>query len=357
MLSIRMHFNFLVTQFMLGILLTLPTNLYAGLKPIQINYINDTYHLNKDNKKSKVENIGLLTLSREYTQKNYQLHTSLALNHSTGSPSKYLNDIQIASNIDTEGGEGVKLYQVYFSYFLEEIEMRSGLIDLSLELNITSSSLSLINSSFGTAADYGAAGRLGPSIYPIPSWGVITKYINKNAYIFLAATDPISDHQHDTSDVITDVKFDKNHHNLNLEVGIINRWFKKLGLGIWKLKDIGDTQEFDVKGSYLIMDKEIGKDSIFIRVSRSGQSPGKMYQNIVFGHVHNKVLNSESSIHLGYSQAHISNSSLNEKVLEALYMYPIDKFTTSISFQEIRNLGGTPINANALTLRLNIQLN
>ena len=107
-----------------------------------LSYTIDTHYLKKSNTSGRLENIGLLIGGTEFSFGNLELHGSLMLNHSTGSPTdSYLSDIQVTSNIDTQGGEGIKPYELYLGYsFSNGTLIKGGLQDLSLFINVTESS-------------------------------------------------------------------------------------------------------------------------------------------------------------------------------------------------------------------------
>jgi len=322
-----------------------------------LNYVTDFYYLKKAGTSGQFENIGLLTFEGEYTRDNLIMHGSFMINHSTGSPSSYLSDIQVASNIDTQGGEGLKPYQAFIDYsFLSNFSMRAGLIDLSTFLNITESSMILINSSFGTSAEFGAAGRFGPAIYPIPSWGLILSHQIERLYSTFSITDPVSESELDASNMVVRPELDRHHHNIALEIGLLDGFFKKVALGFWKLRDRGENQEFQERGGYLLLDKRLGRHSAFVRLSRSSKEVDKMYQNIALGFVYQSLFMGSDSLHMGVSSVSIEGKLQKENVFELLYNKDFDHFSTSLSYQGIDNLGGLNEVGNMITLRLSLDL-
>lgn len=87
-----------------------------------------------------------------------------------------IGDIQFASNIDVPvqvDRVGDLWYQQNWS---DHFNTLVGFHDISMEFDITESSLTFLNSSFGTDAGLAYAGTDGPSIYPITSLGTRSLY-------------------------------------------------------------------------------------------------------------------------------------------------------------------------------------
>jgi hypothetical protein len=77
---------------------------------LKSSYILDNYSLKNTNDDYKNTSLGTLLLSSNYKMHAFEFNLSVLGTHSGGSPTSFVNDAQILSNIDVEGNEGVKVY-------------------------------------------------------------------------------------------------------------------------------------------------------------------------------------------------------------------------------------------------------
>jgi porin len=88
-----------------------------------------------------------------------------------GSPSEYVGDAQVVSNIDAPNTW--KIYEAWYnqSLFSERVSLRFGLYDLNSEFDVIETAGLFLNSSHGIGADFSQTGLNGPSIFPTTSFG------------------------------------------------------------------------------------------------------------------------------------------------------------------------------------------
>ncbi len=336
---------------------------YAWSSDISAQYLLDYYQFHtQQSGTSDSEVLGSFIIEAEFKKSDWSFLMGLVANHSTGSPSRVIEDQQVVSNIDTQGGEGVKPFQVYGGKSWGSLELRLGLIDLSTTFNITDSSTALINSSFGTSADFGGAGVAGPAIFPIPSWGLVSHFEKDHFYQFFAFMDPIAEEDLDPSQMVTRPQIDSHHLLSVLEVGLKDIWFEKIGAGFWSLNDDRADVLYKQQGMYLLGEKAFGKNTLFLRLSRASKIEEKIYQNTVFGIKRKGLILENDGFNLGFSSIKIEARDLNEQVYEALYEFGefVKKNYTvnpMLGVQHIDHVGGFNRNAQILTIRFDIKLN
>jgi porin len=91
------------------------------------------------------------------------------LANSGDSPSEYIGDAQVASNIDTD--DTWKLYELWYEQLLlnDRFSIRAGLYDLNSEFDAIETASLFHNSSHGIGPDYSQSGINGPSIFATTS--------------------------------------------------------------------------------------------------------------------------------------------------------------------------------------------
>lgn len=335
---------------------SISSGVFAVSHKIDLSYLLDFYHHDRSDQESGEEQIGIFLASHKIESDKNLFHYSFLINHSSGSPTARIADAQIVSNIDTEGGEGLKVFEAFYEREFSLFKLRLGLIDLSTFINITDSSMELINSSFGTAADFGFAGRFGPAIYPIPSWGAVLMREEKSSYLYAALMDTISEENFDPSNTVTGPRIDRNHHLLLVEAGVVDQGvLKKLGLGLWRFKDKAGQGDPAQQGVFLQTELNFKHVDPFIRLSRSRKFSQKVYQNLVFGAEFKNVGKSGIDLSLGHSQVAKEGSRHQEKVREILLKKKWGLFATSLSFQDIENIGTSENSGHVITLRFDVR--
>jgi len=109
------------------------------------------------------------------------------------SPSEFIGDLQVVSNIDAF--ETFKVYEAWVEQrlFDDRFSVKAGLIDLNSEFDVIESAGIFLNSSFGIGADYSQSGGNGPSIFPTTSAGVrLNGWLTPSVYARTIILDGVS---------------------------------------------------------------------------------------------------------------------------------------------------------------------
>lgn len=324
------------------------------------NYIFDNYTITKTHKDTQNISIGILNLVAKKRYKHLELLISGLFNHSSGSPSTRIGDLQVASNIDTQGGEGFKFYEAEITWHFPNKSLWTiGWADLSKHFNVTYSAMALVGSSFGTSAVLGNTGSSGPSIYPIPSFGThLLLRWDHRLYTYFALTDPI--HSSTLKPYHMHYRIDLNTQNYSMmgEFGYDHGSNSKFAIGLWQLKsqDVFGSS-FSQDGVYLQAEYKMNRFVPFLRFGKGRPISGRIYQNLVGGLSYLPKLLRNDQLVFGYSEVNIYAQPLAETTYELAYTfdYSPSVFPT-ISWQNIDNPGGTQASANMLTLRLQLLL-
>ena len=87
-----------------------------------------------------------------------------------------IGDSQAASNIDMPT-QVDRMVDVWYQHnFSDNLNVKVGIQDISMEYDITESSLSFLNSSFGTGPEISMSGPSGASVWPITGLGIRSLY-------------------------------------------------------------------------------------------------------------------------------------------------------------------------------------
>ena len=217
-----------------------------------------------------------------------QLYFSLMGYHGE-SPSHHVGDLQWTSSIDTNGNEGIKIFEAFINQdlFTENLRFRVGLMDLSLTYNINEPALLFMHSTPGTTAEWGASGRHGAPVYPFPSFGADLQFDSVDGhYVYAAVTTSYAGNKEDARLTQSEIIINGNDNFHLIEAG---RDFKnaKIGLGYWgyanksdrldgKLNSNGQIIKARENGWYAMADALIGDR--FHPFLRYGQMTNELVQ-------------------------------------------------------------------------------
>ncbi len=319
------------------------------------NYILDTYQVSTPSV-SKTLSIGSLMTSGEVTSGEHRYHMSAQGAHSNGSPSEVAQDIQILSNIDMEGEETLKIYELYYSYQIQDFELSLGWQDLSNHFNRLAASELLIHSSFGTSADLGNTGFYGPSIYPFPGFGLKANHrINEKYQLRFAISDPLNPQSFRSRSLQSQVNIDPDNYFAIFEIkkSVTNyQW----NMGAWTYRaEASSFLDFQQSGIYFDWEYYIARWTPFAKIGLANKRPLRVHQSWVLGLKRSQVFNSRDWISIGIVIAPIDQQETHEKVFEVLYKRQLAKgLAALLSFQSIEQAFFSQQRAQALTLRIEI---
>ena len=325
-----------------------------------IQYIVDNYSILKSRQGSANRSIGSFLLESKVRHKDHNVTVSFLGTHSNGSPSDLLGDLQVLSNIDVQGEEGFKLYELFYQFIFRKLEVGFGWVDLSNSYNLNTSGALLVHSSFGTNAGFGNAGLYGPSIYPIPFFGLNLKYsLEGKYYIQMALTDVGTVGGFKSKKIQYDLGLSADNHLGVLEFGRKTNKGVSVGFGLWNLvaDDTFLGEEIDqvgvfFQGEYL----KFIRFSPFIRGGVSSKRIDRVYANVSVGARSLPWEKKYGVFEFGFNRALIWGVAQTEEVFETLYSLSVtDWLKTSLSYQNINNIGGRRDQADVLTVRFNLQ--
>lgn len=305
-------------------------------------YILDQHLLKVGDAEEKFLMLGSALIRGYYTYSENHFKVSLLGSHGGHSPSRDLGDIQIVSNIDTEGVEALRFYELFYARFFRDYEFSLGWKDLSTTINVTKPGLLFIHSSFGTTAEWGATGFRGPSIYPIPSFGFYFSSLQawKDYYIKASITDPLHADHFYPKQMQSHIRLNLKNHMSVVEGGFEPGKNIQVALGAWNMEiEQGVLQpEFSQSGIYFQAHHLWGAHFMpFLRYGRAGEVLGALFENRVVGIEWLSLLPQLTS-GLGYSYALVSGVNTPEEVYELTFKYSLlDWWQVQISQQQIVN--------------------
>lgn len=337
-------------------------------------YTND-FISNTGGAKSGPRNIGALDLYIESDLSKYsevqgelQFHyLHINLNDTRGG----IGDSQTASNIDmpTQVDRIVDLW--YQHNFTTEFNIKIGLQDISMEYDITPSSLSFLNSSFGIGPDISMSGPNGASVWPITGLGIRSLYnftdeLSLRTGIFDANPGDQSTYRSFHTDVGMNEGF---LHMSELAHEIDTR---KIGLAVWnysnaqkKLSKNGAETSY---GTYGIFEQKLNHSIwAFFRAGWANPVVNLVHSNVATGIVYKGLIQKKKQIDemgLGITRAHMTKGFLqnqeaknlangNETAYEAYYQFkPLNILSLRPDVQYITNPSGLNNVKNALAVGL-----
>jgi porin len=231
-----------------------------------------------------------------------------------------IGDAQGASNIDmpTQIDRVVDLW--YQQNWNDNFKTLIGVHDISSEFNVTESALSFLNSSFGTSAEFGAAGI---SLYPITSIGTRSQF-NFTEELSLK-----------TGFYDANVGDEKTYRSFHSDVGNNTGYLhvselahqkdeKKMAVGVWNFtksqEKLGANGEEKSYGTYGQYEQKFGHNTFaFARYGWANPLVSAIQSNVSTGVVYRgifqrKKTNDEAGI--GMSQVHFSRQHLKNVAAE-----------------------------------------
>jgi carbohydrate-selective porin OprB len=184
-----------------------------------------------------------------------QLYMSLMGYHGK-SPADQVGDLQLTSNIDTNGNEGIKLFEIFFDQhlFSENFRLRAGLLVLGLVYNINEPALLFSHSTPGTTAEWALAGPYGAPVYPWPTFAMDLQFDAVDGhYVYAVVGNEYNGNTRDERLEQENIVVTSDDHLRLIEMG---RNFEdaKVALGYWEY-----SRDFSPGGWYMIADKKFGK--------------------------------------------------------------------------------------------------
>lgn len=251
-----------------------------------------------------------------------------------------IGDAQVASNIDvpTQVDRVADLW--YQHNWNEKFRTLVGLHDISMEFNVTESSLSFLNGSFGTAADLSYAGTNGPSLYPITALGARGLY---NFTEELSLRTGIYDA--DPGGAETYRSF---HSNVGGQDGYLHiselahqNDDRKLAFGGWNFTKTQTVFNGDgrgvLAGVYGMAEQNFLKGlSAFVRLSMANPRVNEVQNNIATGVTYKGIFQkktTEDEAGLGVSRAHFSRPYMQELAREEESTFSSDETAYEAFYQ------------------------
>ncbi len=286
------------------------------------SYILDQHYLTVGSEQEELLTIGSALFNVQKVTSRQFFRASIMGNHGGHSPTRDLGDLQIVSNIDTEGVEAIRIYELLYGRFFGEWEVSLGWRDLSLKINVSEPALMFINSSFGTTAEWGATGYRGPSIYPFPSFGL---YFDSHKFwdsIYLrgAVTDPLSQEHFYPKQMKSHIRLNSENHMAVFEAGWepANHPNSAVAIGTWNMEiQQGVLQShFSQAGLYFQANTQWGNHlQPFLRYGKATERPLILFENRVLGFKYSELFEG-TDFGWGYSSAFAGGVETPEEVYE-----------------------------------------
>jgi len=231
-----------------------------------------------------------------------------------------IGDAQGASNIDmpTQIDRVVDLW--YQQNWNDKTKTLFGIHDISMEFNVSESSLSFLNASFGTSAELALA---GPSLYPITSLGTRTQH---------SFTDELSIK---TGLYDANVGDEKTYRSFHSDVGNNVGYMhiselahqqddQKIALAGWNFtksqEKLGANGQANSYGTYGLYEKKFGHNTwAFARYGWANPLVSAIQSNISTGVVYRGILQRKKTndeVGIGLSQVHFSRQHLKNMQVE-----------------------------------------
>jgi hypothetical protein len=327
----------------------------------QASYILNQHWVTLSKNGQRFPTIGRFLIGGGRKISGFRLHYSVMANHGGKSPTADIGDGQILSNIDTEGVESIKIYELYAAKDWGALQLSFGWRDLSNHFNVTDSSSLFINSSFTTTAEWGTTGFRGPSIYPQVSFGVHAWWqLNPSWYFGASVTDPLTPENYYPKQLQTHVLLNETNHMAVTELGFKS---DKLhgAVGGWNMEQAerGLRARYQQTGHYTMVAVPVGtRLTPFFRYGRGTDRQGLIFQNRVAGLHINKAFSKKGldELGLGYTAADRQGSAAPEEIYEIVYRYNFTpRLSTALSSQWVINPFFSHMDGQLLTLRIEIR--
>jgi porin len=231
-----------------------------------------------------------------------------------------IGDSQGASNIDMPSQIDRVVDLWYQQNWNDNLKTLIGVHDMSTEFNITESSLSFLNSSFGTSAELSSSGL---SIYPITTVGARAQYsFNEELSLKTGLYD---------ANIGDEKNYRSFHSDIGNHTGFIHmselahqRDDQKVAIAGWNFTNtqekLGANGKASSFGTYAIYEKKLGHNTwVFGRYGWANPVVSGIQSNLSTGVVYRgifqrKKTNDEAG--LGVSQVHFSRQHLKNVAIE-----------------------------------------
>lgn len=301
------------------------------------------------------------------------------------SPSEYVGDLQVLSNIETYSTW--KLYEAWYQQklFKNKLSLKIGLYDLNSEFDIIESGGIFHNSSFGIGPDFSQSGINGPSIFATTSLGIRFRYEPSESYYVQAVfLDGVPGDPNDSRGTHIILKRDDGLL-ISGEVGYRSdkNYYRKLALGVWTYTsntvDISFNDPMKTrknKGLYILAEQQIIQEKedkeqgliAFIRLGTADRRVNQLGFYFGIGLVYKGLFTGrkEDQIGIGLAYAHNSkfymkatNYGVNraETALELVYHFQAAPWLAiKPEFQYIINPGTTKEIKNTLVFGIRSEI-
>lgn len=314
-------------------------------------YTHD-YVSNTGGVKSGPRNIGALDIYFESDLRNFSHvpgEVMLHFTHIHGTDSRgNIGDAQYTSNIDMPtqvDRVGDLWYQHHWS---EDLKTLFGLHDLSMEFNVTESTLQFLNSSFGTSAELGLSGA---SIYPVTALGFRAEYSFDEELSLKAA---LYDAQVGDESTYRGFHSDVGNHEGFFQISELAHQTKrhKIAVGEWNRTrsemTIDEKSRDIVWGSYGIYEQRLGTSTwVFGRYGWANPKVSAIQSNLAAGVVYRGIFmtrKSKDEAGFGATRVHfsrLSDSDTDETAYETYYQFkPIKQLILRPDVQYVTNPSG-----------------
>jgi porin len=269
-----------------------------------------------------------------------------------------IGDAQGASNIDMPQQIDRIVDLWYQQNWSDSAKTLVGIHDISTEFNVTESSLSFLNASFGASAEFSLA---GPSVYPVTSIGTRTQYFfNEEFNLKVGLYDAnVGDEKtyksfhtelgnHEGYMHISELTYQNDDQHVAVAAWNFTRTHEKLG-------EDGNSVSY---GSYALYEKKIGTNTIiFGRYGWANPLVSAIHSNLAAGAVYRGIFQTKQTndeVGMGFSSVHFagqhlkniaaeenSSTTANETAYEVYYQFkPLKMLSLRPDLQYITNPSG-----------------
>lgn len=261
-----------------------------------------------------------------------------------------IGDSQAASNIDMPEQVDRVVDLWYQHNWSDKFNTLFGLHDISMEFNVTESSLSFLNSSFGTNAELALT---TPSLYPITSLGVRAHYFINDE---LSLRTGFYDSNPGDESTYRSFHSDIGNHEGYMHVSELAHQDDghKMAIGGWnhlkKQANQNDESEATAWGSYALYEKEVSPSTwIFARMGWANPEVSAIHTNASSGVAYKGLFQrkkSQDEIGFGATRVHFSrmtDATADETAYETYYNFkPIKMLSLRPDVQYITRPSGLP---------------
>ncbi|MBA2405231.1 MAG: carbohydrate porin [Bdellovibrionales bacterium] len=231
-----------------------------------------------------------------------------------------IGDAQGASNIDMPQQVDRIVDLWYQQNWNDKIKTLAGIHDISMEFNVTESSLSFLNASFGTSAELSLA---GPSLYPITSLGTRTQYMFNDE---LSLKTGLYD-----ANVGDETTYRSFHSDIGNQTGYMHiselahqQDHQKVALAGWNFTRSQEKLAADGRansyGTYGLYERKFGHNTwAFARYGWANPLVSAIQSNVSTGVVYRGILQRKKTndeVGMGVSQVHFSRSHMKNVAIE-----------------------------------------